>query len=287
MKWADFIVPTSPYKDEHAVTQIESFQYAGPLRIPGETFQIRSRREVATKDAVNARFIENWGASVPTQQQEFYRTDLPDGGIITKATATPKTPQEKAVMNAFPLGNVTLQEIREELMRTMNKVPQAIGNLTYKVQQEGREDKPLKDSRVPVAMEPVYFDMAPLSSRTDKRDFRQSKPYDPTGPSLALNPFFDRYDPTRDPRNMIREVRSVVYENKESDRGQKESERMRERTFTNRNYKEEETPSKMTEWYDLLRPKIDNPELVYRNQTELWKLGKDYEHAHQSVPKQP
>ena len=126
-----------------------------------------------------------------------------------------------------------------------------------------------------------------LLSRTDRRDFRQSKPYDPLGPSLALNPFFDRYDPTRDPRNMIREVRSVVYELKEPDRGQKESERMRERTFTNRYYKEEETPSKISEWHELLRPKIDNPELVYRNQTALWKLGKDYESAHQSVPGQP
>jgi hypothetical protein len=276
MKWADFIVPTTPFKDEEAATMLQSFQYAGPLRIPEENFQIRSRKEVSTKDAVNARFVETWGASVPIQQQEFYRTDLPDGGIITKATATPRTPQEKAVLNAFPLGNVTVQEVRLELSRTENKVPQAIGNLTYRLQQEGREDAAPKDSRVPVAMEPVFMDMAPLSSRTDKRDFRQSKPYDPLGPSLALNPFFDRYDPTRDPRNMVREVRSVVYETKEADRGLKESERMRERTFTNRYYKEEETPSKVTEWFDLMRPKIDNPEVVYRQNTALWKLGGKY-----------
>jgi hypothetical protein len=88
-----------------------------------------------------------------------------------------------------------------------------------------------------------------------------------------MNPFFDRYDPTRDPRNMLREVRSAVYETKEVDRGIKESERIRARTFNNRYMSEGETSIKLTEWTELLRPKIDNPEIVYRNQSELWKLG--------------
>ena len=118
-----------------------------------------------------------------------------------------------------------------------------------------------------------FFDMAPLSSRTDTRDFRQSKPYDSTGPSLALNPFFDRYDPTRDPRNMIREVRSVVYENKEADRGIQESERIRARAFTNRTMPEGSTSISLTEWQDLLRPKIDNIEIVYRQHGGLSELG--------------
>ena len=115
--------------------------------------------------------------------------------------------------------------------------------------------------------------MAPLSSRTDKRDFRQSKPYDTSGPSLALNPFFDRYDPTRDPRNMIREVRSVVYELKESDRGIKESERIRQRVFTDRTVPEGSTSVSLTEWQDLLRPKFDNIEIVYRQNGGLGKMG--------------
>jgi hypothetical protein len=273
MNWSDFIVPKTPFKDEEESQVIQSYQYAGPLRIPGENFQVRSRKEVATKDAVNSRYIESWNANVPTQQQPYYRSDLPDGGIITQMTASPRTPQEKAVLNAFPLGNVTLAEIRLELQKTENKVPNAIGNLTYMLQQAGRDKSSPKDSAVPPALDPVFFDMAPLSSRTDKRDFRQSKPYDSSGPNLALNPFFDRYDPTRDPRNMMREVRSVVYELKQPDRGQEESARIRDRTFTNRYSKADEESTKLTEWYNLMRPKIDNPEVVYRNQSETWKLG--------------
>jgi hypothetical protein len=119
---------------------------------------------------------------------------------------------------------------------------------------------------------PVFMDMAPLSSRIDPRDFRQSQPYVPSGPNLSENPFFDRYDPTRDPKNMVREVRSAVYELANADRGIQESERLRERTFTDRYEKEGETPTNLTQWFDLLRPKVDNPEIVYRN-SEIWKMG--------------
>ena len=203
MQWA-------AYKPEEPETQeIESFQYAGPLRIPPPVFQIRSRKETGTIDTVNARYIENTA------------TDL-------------KKNQDMGKRDVF------------------NKE---------------REILTLKTDKNP------FFDMAPLSSRSETRDFRQAKPYDSTGPSLALNPFFDRYDPTRDPRNMIREVRSVVYELKESDKGIKESERIRERTFTNRNVPEGSTSISLTEWQDLLRPKIDNIEVVYRPQGGLWALG--------------
>ena len=131
------------------------------------------------------------------------------------------------------------------------------------------------ESNVPASLDTVYQDMAPLSSRTDIRDFRQSQPYDPTAPNLSLNPFFDRYDPTRDPRNMVREVRSAVYEPKEAQRGLTESERIRARTFTNRYMAEDQTPVALTEWYNLMRPKVDNPEIIYRTQgvSALDKMG--------------
>jgi len=130
------------------------------------------------------------------------------------------------------------------------------------------------DQSVPKQLKAVFEDMQPVSTRIDKRDFRQSKPYDSSGPNLSLNPFFDRYDPTRDPRNMIREVNSVVYEVKEVDRGIEESSRIRDRNFANRYLPEGETPTRLTQSYELMRPKIDNPEVVYRDQKNtLWKYG--------------
>ena len=111
---------------------------------------------------------------------------------------------------------------------------------------------------------PTFYDMAPLSSRTDKRDFRQSQPFVADGPQLAENPYFDRYDPTRDPRNMVREVRSVVYEDKEADRGIQESKRLMERGLTSRWMPEGSDMNAPMLAYEIMRPKIDSIEVDYR-----------------------
>lgn len=119
----------------------------------------------------------------------------------------------------------------------------------------------------PTNMKPVFYDMAPLSSRNDKQDYRQSQPFVANGPSLAMNPYFDRYDPTRDPRNMIREVRSVVYEEKEADRGLTESRRLSERGYLSRWMPEGTTAEDMKaslNAYEVMRPKVDSIEQVYR-----------------------
>ena len=116
-------------------------------------------------------------------------------------------------------------------------------------------------------MKPTTYDMAPLSSRTDKKDYRQSQPFVATGPSLAMNPYFDRYDPTRDPRNAIRELRSVVYEEKEADRGLAESKRLVERGYMSRWMPEGSSTEDMKaslEAYAIMRPKIDNIQETYR-----------------------
>lgn len=113
----------------------------------------------------------------------------------------------------------------------------------------------------------VAYDMAPQSSRTDKRDYRQSQPFVANGPSLAMNPYFDRYDPTRDPRNMIREVRSVVYEEKEADRGLEESKRLAARGYTSRWIPEgssEDDLKASLQAYAIMRPKVDDITQDYR-----------------------
>lgn len=110
-------------------------------------------------------------------------------------------------------------------------------------------------------IKPAFYDMAPLSSRTDKQDYRQSQPFVAKGPSLAMNPYFDRYDPTRDPRNMIRELRSVVYEEKEADRGLTESQRLSDRGYLSRWMPEGTSLEDMRaslEAYEVMRPKSDN-----------------------------
>jgi hypothetical protein len=80
----------------------------------------------------------------------------------------------------------------------------------------------------------VYNDMAPMNTRTDARDYKQSQPFVAGGPDLEYNPYFDRYDPVRDPRNAVRELRSAVYEDKGTARGDNESQKMLRRQYENR-----------------------------------------------------
>jgi hypothetical protein len=124
----------------------------------------------------------------------------------------------------------------------------------------------------PTGYKPVAYDMAPQNSRTDKRDYRQSQPFVADGPALAMNPYFDRYDPTRDPRNMIREMRGVVYEEKEADRGAVESRHLAARGYTSRWIPEgvsDESSKASLMALEVMRPKMDDIQRDYRATTEI------------------
>jgi len=348
--------------NEGSKTQVRyTPMYAGPVRPPPPSFELRVRKETNTRDTANARYIESWNANVPIQQSRPARSmmsTIPNFNRFADAYRIPTTDDGVAILSKIPdytiptegpnpnvdyertttytfiqafmkvveaydtknnlytvgaLGDVfDNQTDRKDFLNiAIEKEKKAIYTLlgatyidpSFSNKSTAEKIRILKsatieaftvqrtknvneitemiqaktDSAEPPSLDTVYQDMAPQTGRQDARDFRQSKPYDSSGPNLAQNPFFDRYDPTRDPRNMVREVRSAVYEPKEPDRGIEESERIRARTFTNRNIPESETPVALTQWYDLMRPKIDNPEVVYRNQNTIWKLGSTLE----------
>lgn len=214
-------------------------QYAGPTRIPPPCMQLRARREAPTRDAANARQFEHW------------QTDAP-------------IPQDKYPKNVY--SNMRPGEINDLLrQRSITVKPEAtLGDriqalLDYDVEEAGifRRDY-AKDA---------IFDMTPIASRSDSRDFRQARPFDEMGPSLALNPYFDRYDPTRDPRNAVRELRSVVSELKDTEKGVLESKALLGREFANRwlpeGYVEQERVDSLLA-YEMIRPKMDSIEKTYR-----------------------
>ena len=169
-------------------------QYAGPVRIPPPTMQLRVRRETSTYDSVNARQFEHWQTDLPIQQ----------------------------------------------------------GNVHNGPKEHG-------------ANKAVYYDMAPMSSRTDKRNFRQAQSFIADGPPLAENPYFNRYDPTRDPRNAVRELRSAVFEEKDSERGIEESKRILQRGLTSRWLPESKETHEVLMAYEQMKPKIDDPTVNFHN----------------------
>jgi len=171
-------------------------QYAGPVRIPPPTMQLRVRRETSTYDTVNARQFEHWQTDLPIQQPMVYNGE--------------RHAQSKQ-----------------------------------------------KDA--------VYYDMAPMSSRTDKRNFRQAQSFIADGPPLAENPYFNRYDPTRDPRNAVRELRSAVFEEKDPERGVEESKRILQRGLTSRWLPESKETQEILMAYEQMKPKIDDPAVNFHS----------------------
>ena len=182
---------------------------------PPACMSLRSRKETATRDTVNARQFEHWQTDTPVLQSDstFMRPrQLGMPSIVLQSNAVKKT-------------NID-----------------------------------------------VVYDMNPLSSRLDPRNFTQARSFDEMGPSLALNPFFDRYDPTRDPRNAVRELRSVVNEDNYEERGVKVSRHLLERGFNSRwvpeGYAEHEKMDTLLA-YETIRPKQDSWEKSYRSNVEI------------------
>ena len=158
---------------------------------------LRSRREMPTRDSVNARQFEHWQTDTPIPQPEYRKS--------SNAKDLPKD---------------------------------------------------------------VVYDMNPISSRMDPRDFKQARPFEEMGPSLAQNPYFDRYDPTRDPRNAVRELRSVVNEDRYGEKGVLEARRLLDRGFSSRwvpaGYAEQQQMDTLLA-YESIRPKQDDIAKNYRS----------------------
>jgi hypothetical protein len=169
----------------------EPILYAGMPRLPPAVMQLRSRKEVSTRDAVNARLFEEW------------QTDAPS----------------------------------------------------------------LINNRMDLSGAKVLLDMNPIPSRTTVETYRQSQPFVANGPQLGMNPYFDRYDPTFDPRNAVRELRSAVYEDKGGERGIQETRHILERGFTSRwlpeGYSEVNQMTSLLS-YETLRPQLNNMNSTYR-----------------------
>jgi len=111
-----------------------------------------------------------------------------------------------------------------------------------------------------------FFDQAPLASRNQAPISIPAPTFNPNGPKLEGNPFFDQYAASFDPRNVARELNSAVKEDK-MDRGIVESKRILSRGFSSRYVPEgfaEQQNLNSLDAFEKLRPKIDDVTRNYR-----------------------
>jgi hypothetical protein len=206
----------------------EPFLYAGRPHLPPPQLQLRMRKEVSTKDAMNARLFEQWQTDAPYLEMD--RADLSGAKILND----------------------------------MQPINARAGFAGY----TASFNAPLIKTTTDLSGAKELLDFRAINTRTEKTEnYYQSQPFVPMGDQLSQNPYFDRYDPSFDPRNAVRELRSVVFEDKAGERGLAETRRMVERTFTSRWLPEgyvEKTQMNSLLSYELLRPTLNNMNQVYR-----------------------
>lgn len=109
------------------------------------------------------------------------------------------------------------------------------------------------------------FDMLPNSSRVSNRSYRAQPRFEVGSDKGSNNPYFDKYDPVSDSRNMARELKASVYEDKHND-FRRESEIMLQRNFDNR-WLDPMVAKQQVEAAEQLRPKMDDIRMFYHNQS--------------------
>lgn len=111
-----------------------------------------------------------------------------------------------------------------------------------------------------------HYDMNPVNSRTVERDYRQSQPFIVDGKKSLVNPYFQKFDVTRDPRNVAREMQSVVYEYNPP-RDQTVSQKLISRNFESMHVPEAEVKTSYEKAIDIyagMRPKLNDMKAIFR-----------------------
>jgi hypothetical protein len=109
-----------------------------------------------------------------------------------------------------------------------------------------------------------FFDMLPNDSRMSDKNYRSQPRYDIDAGRGAENPYFDKYDTSFDSRNMTRELRASVYEDKNTGY-LNESQRLLQRNFDNR-WLNPTVATQQAKAAEQLRPKMDDIRKYYRNE---------------------
>ena len=117
----------------------------------------------------------------------------------------------------------------------------------------------------------ILSDMNPTNSRSlDTKNYLQNRPMKAGQDSFTNNPYFQGYAPEYDSRNAVRELRSVIYEDR-FDKGVRESKNLLGRTFTTQwlepNYVKDNNLNTLNslEAYEKLKPRMDDIAKSFRH----------------------
>jgi hypothetical protein len=125
------------------------------------------------------------------------------------------------------------------------------------------DGKFMENGRPDMNRQAPFYDMMPNISRASDRSYRAQPRYDVEGERGGQNSYFDKYDTSSDSRNMARELRSSVYEDKNTGYVT-ESNKLLERNFDSR-WLDPTVMKQQAAAAEELRPKMDDIRLFYVN----------------------
>lgn len=176
-------------------------------------------------------------------------------------------PIPTVIISSVPMPQFVPRSRREDMTRDVaNARNLEIQRSAAPIQQSFFRPEPSTSAYGP-KLDVKTYDQNGLASRNKPPTSVPAPSFDPAGPKLVGNVFFDQYAPEYDPRNVVRELRGSVKDNKAA-RGEEESKRILSRGFSSRyvpqGYAEQEQMNSL-DAFEQLRPKIDDLSRQYRS----------------------
>ena len=236
-----------------------------PLYVPYEPtkiipcFELRSRRELNTFDAVNSRLVNHWQTDAP--QIQVARQDLSGAIFHMDMNPTPSRLYREDIRQSQPFsvpsGTSDVEKKTLKLGDQMNQSLSTIQGLKYQYQ-TSIKDIPysqLLQGNIGTASKNIS---TAITKQENEYKFLLAQQKLLQVDTLSDNPYFDKYDVASDSRNIVRELRGTVSEDIR-DRGVRESQLLLRREMDSRwipqGYAQDKGLDSLSA-FELMRPKI-------------------------------
>ena len=228
-----------------------------PLYVPYEPtkimpcFELRSRRELNTFDAVNTRLVNHWQTDAPEIQ--VARRDLSGAIFYMDMHPTPSRLYREDIRQSQPFvvpsGSSDVEKKTLKLGDQINQSLSTIQGLKYQYHSsllQGNIGTLSKNISTAITKQENDYKFLLAQQKMLQVD------------TLSDNPYFDKYDVASDSRNIIRELRGTVSEDIR-DRGVRESQLLLRREMDSRwlpqGYAQDKGLDSLSA-FELMRPKI-------------------------------
>jgi hypothetical protein len=241
-----------------------------PLYVPYEPtkiipcFELRSRRELNTFDAVNTRLVNHWQTDAPQIQvarqdlsgaifymdmhptpSRLYREDIRQSQPFVVPSASSASASSAKEKNTLKLGDQinqrlsTIQGLKYQYQTSIKDIP-------YSQLLQGNIGTISKNISTAITKQENEYKYLLAQQKLLQVD------------TLSDNPYFDKYDVASDSRNIVRELRGTVSEDIR-DRGVRESQLLLRREMDSRwvpqGYAQDKGLDSLSA-FELMRPKI-------------------------------